>query len=506
MKKQYIKMNDNDKYLSLGNLFRLIKEISKNKSSALQGEIFCVLFEIESINDTTVNNYCVGCRGIGNEYKQIYINKEKRYRKNKNEFINNIIGIINIMDGVVHKELSEKYINSNESVICLANKLYNLAKNDDKVTQEFTNKLHMLLVDNNIYECLVEEILHIVLIHKQPIYEDELKKEVLENVLNDTSISSKDLQEYLSLKLREGINYDYSMKKLAHKGNAYANFELGSNEYYGYVTGSPRYNLAYEYLCKAAEFNHAGANYMLGSMYIKKLIGSGSNEELQKGYEFILKSYELGNIAACNFIGNMYFNGIYPLNKDVEMAKQYFLEASSNDYAFAYNNLGRIAENEGNLKEAFRLYLISADLGESWACNKVGEYYRLGVVEKNMDKAFYYYNKAIDNNYRIVCFYAFYNLAMYYYMNGYDTINKDEFKAIQYLEIASEHNILEARLELFKYYTKKYLRTRDEINYHKIMNYKKSIEIHDKYNEDVCKTVEKMIKELKSKREININI
>ena len=73
MKKQYIKLNNNDKHLSIGNLFRVIKEMSKNKTSALQSEIFCTIFEISDINETTVNNYCVGCRSIGNEYKQIFI-------------------------------------------------------------------------------------------------------------------------------------------------------------------------------------------------------------------------------------------------------------------------------------------------------------------------------------------------------------------------------------------------------------------------------------------------
>ena len=70
------------------------------------------------------------------------------------------------------------------------------------------NKLYLFINEGNIYQCLVEELLFIVLHKKQPVYEEELKVEVFEDVLNDTSISSVDLQEYLSLKLREGINYD----------------------------------------------------------------------------------------------------------------------------------------------------------------------------------------------------------------------------------------------------------------------------------------------------------
>ena len=73
----YIKLNDNYNHLSLGNLFNAIKENAKNKSSAIQSEIFCLIFNIDSISDTTVGNYCTGYRAIGSSYKQIYLNYRK---------------------------------------------------------------------------------------------------------------------------------------------------------------------------------------------------------------------------------------------------------------------------------------------------------------------------------------------------------------------------------------------------------------------------------------------
>lgn len=82
MNKVYIKMNNNEEYLSLGNVFRIIKEESKSKLNALQSEIFYSLFD-EYINDTTINNYCVGVRAIGDAYKQIMIHKQKKYEKRK---------------------------------------------------------------------------------------------------------------------------------------------------------------------------------------------------------------------------------------------------------------------------------------------------------------------------------------------------------------------------------------------------------------------------------------
>lgn len=505
MKKQYIKMNNNDEHLSLGNLFRVVKDSSKNKTSALQSELFCILFDLESINDTTVNNYCVGCRGIGSSYKQIYLNKEKRYNKDINEFTDNIIGLLSIVDGVIYNSINNKinFINNNDSARMIASKLYNLAKNDKQIIKEFTNKLFMLIDDNKIYECLVEELLFIVLHKKQPVYEDELKVEVFEDVLRDTSISSISLQEYLSLKLREGINYDYSMKKLAEAGNAYANFEIGSNEYYGFFAGYPRYNIALEYLEKAASMDHASANYMIGNMYIRELLGNGSNLELEKGYSYLEKSYKLGNVAASNLIGNMYYAGIYPLEKDLDKAIEYYKKAADNNYAYAINNLGKIEEEKGNVDEAYEYYFKSALLGESWACNKVGEYYRL--IKLDMEQAYYYYNKSLESNCRTVCYYAYYNLAKYFYKNGTDKVEKDNNKYLNYLDIASNNGILLATIELFYYYCSKYLNNREKGTLEKINFYKEVIECNKEYNDNLRIDIESKLKEIVKKKAIDIS-
>ncbi len=123
MNKNFIKLNDSDEHLSLGNLFRIIKENSKNKTGALQTEIFCILFEEESALSTTINNYCVGARSIGDSYKQKFINKKRRYQKKEEEFLPNIIALLEIMDGVLYKEETISFINTNKSANYLAKKL-----------------------------------------------------------------------------------------------------------------------------------------------------------------------------------------------------------------------------------------------------------------------------------------------------------------------------------------------------------------------------------------------
>ncbi len=502
MKRAYIKLNCDDNHLSLGNLFRIIKELSKNKTNALQTDLFCILFDIYDINDTTVNNYCVGIRSIGDKYKQIFINKRKKYEKNHKVFTDMIIDILSVIDGKnysVRKPID--FINCNEKLIALAKKLYNISKNDKQVPNDFSDQLSLYINNNDIYECLVEEICFVIIDKKQPLVESELKRGVLEDILNDTSISASDLELYLSLKLREGINYDYSMKELAKTGNAYANFELGSNEYYGYVKGYPRYDMAYSYLLVAANQNHPTANYILASMYINGLINNQSKEDLEEGYKYLEKAYSLGNVASINLMGKMYLRGIYPLKENHNKAKELFLLASESNYAYAYNNLGLLMELDANLFDALSFYLKAATLGESWACNKVGEYYR---KTGNKRKAYDFYIKAIDGNYQNICYYAYYNLAKYYYQNGFNEIRKDKDKYIEYLQIASNNDIFEASIELFLYFYEKYIKkgTGKEL----LLEYKQIIEEHPKYNKDIKTMIEKYMKDIKKKEDNGIEI
>ena len=157
MQKQYLKLNINDEHLSLGNFFRIIKDLSKNKTNALQTDLFCMLFDIYDVNDTTVNNYCVGIRSIGNKYKQIFIDRKNKYEHNKNIFTDTIINILNVIEGKVNIVNNPiEFINNNETLSILATKLYNLSKNDKQVTLDFSDNLNRLINEGNIYECLIE--------------------------------------------------------------------------------------------------------------------------------------------------------------------------------------------------------------------------------------------------------------------------------------------------------------------------------------------------------------
>ena len=509
MKKKYIKMNDNDDNLSLGNLFRIIKELSKNKTSAMQTELFCVLFEVLEVNDTTINNYCVGCRRIGDDYKQKYLNMQKKYENDKTIFFDIIINILSIIDGRVYVLDSDKkaFINKNENMKALCFKLYNIGKNDQSVNRPFLERIDMFLKNEDYYSMFVELLFYIVLYKKQPLYESDLKKEVMESILNDTYISCSGLQEYLVLKLRESINYDYSLKKMALEGNAYACFEIGSNEFCGYVKGYPRYEEAYRYLKIAASYNHAGACYMIGSMFYRGFLGKQTEDDYKIAYDNLVKASELGNIAAMNVLGLMYLHGDYPLEKNITKALECFNKGADNNYAFSLNNLGSYYEKLGDKKKAFVYYLKSADLEESWACNKVGQYYTNGeVVERNIVKAYYYYEKATLANHRTICYYAYYNLAKILMIGDVTSdILRDEQRALKYYEIASDHGIMEAALDLFLYYAGKYRNDKNHDWLDKVYKYKREIEQNKKFNEKIEKEINDKLSKICNQKEIDIS-
>ena len=506
--KKYIKLNIDDNHLSWGNFTRVIKENTINKTSALQVEIFCTIFDIPYIGDTTVNNYCTGIRGINDEYKQKYIIYKKKYLNDKNILLNTVTNLLTIIEGHIITEPNKlTYINNNNILKRICQKLYNISKNDKSVPSSLINNLSKLLNNNNLYETISNILFFIILEKKQPIYEENIKKEIIETLLNNTNISPSELEEYLNLKFSEGTNYNYSLNKLVNENNAYALYEMGINEYKGYIKGYPRYNISYTYFEKAAEKNHPSSFYIMSKMYYDHLIGEHTKEELTIAYNYLNRAIELGSIPAINQMGLLYLHGTYPVKKDINKAIEYFNKAINHNYAFAFNNLGKIYENKNNYKEAISQYEKSSTLGESWALNKLGEIYRQGIhVKKDMKKAFNYYIKALDSPIDNICFHAYYNLAKYYYLTGNTILTKDIDKALEYLTIASNHNHIKSSILLLYLYTKDYLQNSKENTFITIKNLTQKIENHPEYNQNTKKEIEDILQKIKEDNKINLDI
>ncbi len=394
--KKYIKMNNNKNYLSLGNIFDTIKSFSHNKENAMQSELFCTLLGIESINNTTVNNYCVGSRAISVEYKKIIIELKNNLSTNQLVYLKPMLNLISILDDYIYKDEDIKLINNNEKLKKICESMLNLAKNDDHIDNEFIDKNEKLIENNNLYMAFINMFIYAILDNTQPIYKQSI----------DIKINKEELEDYLKIKLYEGFSYTNSLIELSKKNNIYACAELGSMEFYGEITGVRNFEKSYEYYLKAANKNYPKACFMIANLILTKKV----NKDFNTLWKYLNKAIELGSSAGLNTMGLCYKYGINKDSKiDLEKAKYYFDLAAQDGYVYAYNNLGLLCDDEN---EAINYFKISADMGESWALNKVGEYYR---KKNDLTKAYIYYKKSIEAPIKERNKWGYYNLAKYFY-------------------------------------------------------------------------------------------
>lgn len=398
MKKRYIKMNEKN-ILSLGNICNCIKEVSCGKS-AMQKEIFCVLFNTNDINNTTVNNYIIGIRAIGVLYKKVYIDLYNKYKEDKNIFCDIVINIISLLDEKIYNINENKldFINNNYNFNNLCIKILDICNKDNSLSEDFVNKLNSFVKHNNLYDMFVLALYHSIVVNKQPIFVNDV----------NVSFNKNELENYMKVKLYEGVSYVSSLILLSKNKNMYACAEIGSLAYDGLINGNADYNMAYKYYLIAADKGHPKACYMIANLIYKGFV----KENVNIMWKYLNKGIKLGSNAAINLKGLCYLNGVNPKNIiNKNKAIEYFNEASKSGYAFAYNNLGYIYEKDNDMNKAIEYYKISADLGNSWALNKMGEYYR---NKGDMETAYLYYTMSNDAPINERCKWAKYNLEKYF--------------------------------------------------------------------------------------------
>ncbi len=381
MKKNYIKMNDGN-YLSLGNVINTIKKVSNN-NSAMQTEIFCSIFGVNNVGTTTINNYCIGIRAIGLEYKELFKNKY-----DNDNLLDNVKSVINILEDKIYEE----DINDSDKFKLVIDELLTIVDNDPHITRD-----RFIKEDN--YHTFIELLYYAILENKQPIYKQDI----------NIKYNKDELEDYMKVKLYMGHSHISDLIELANKNNMYACAELGSMEYDGLISGKPNYEKSYEYYLKAANKNHPKGCWMVANLIFNKRV----KYDFDTMWKYLNKSIDLGSSAGYNTLGLCYKKGINLENKiDLEKAKYYFEISSELGNAFAFNNIGKLYEEEGNIEEAIKYYKTSADMGNGWALNKVGEYYR--TVEKDLDKAYIYYKKATEAPINERSSFAEKNLEQYY--------------------------------------------------------------------------------------------
>lgn len=515
-KKNYVKLNNNNRHLSLGNLFRILKEETNNKNFTIQSEIFCILFDIDSISDTTVNNYCTGVRAINSTYKNIYVEWRQKYQKDETIFKNIILNIIATIDNknvYITKDYfnqSIDVINSNTKFHKVCLRLYNISKNDLEVTKEFSGLLKRLLDQKNLYRFFVEVLFFVILDKKQPVYIEDKFMDTLDDFLYSSEVSSDDAIEFVTVQLRGGLWSIRGVHELAKKDNPYACFEMGSLELYGQVAGYPRYQESYNFFMRAAAKNHPNAIWAIGHLYYNGFIGTRSREDLKNAFKYFNRARHLNCISAINSLGTVFKNGDVPfIHKDLKKAKKLFEFAADKNYVYAINNLGIMLEEEGNLKKAKELYKSSAAQGESWARNKLGQMYRQGIgTKKNLKKAFDYYTLATDATVYSINFWSKYNLAHYFYETGVADIGiaKDLDKSITLLQECVEHGIYKAYEDLIYIYFEKYKETENTEFLKKAKEYASIYTCMDECDDETIDRINAQLKGISKKKQISFDV
>ena len=454
-KKNFIRLNINDNYLSLGNFFRIIKEESNSKNTFLQSDLFCTIFNIDYIADSTVNNYCTGFRAINSSYKSYFLELKKQYQTNNLILKDTIIQILSLLENVNFKEdTSIDIINNNEKILHVCNRLYSISKNDSEISNSFTEKLYILLNNNDLYNFIALVLFYIILDKKQPILVEESFSNIVEKNIYDTNISLNDIKDFINIQLNSGIWSIRGINQLAKTNNPFACFEMASLEFYGLIAGYPRYDKAYEYYKIAADNKHPTANWAIGYMYYTGKIGSLSRHDKYLSFKYFNKARKLNCSNAYNSLGLIILNEhISRIKANQNKAIEFFNKAISLGNVYAYNNLGKIYEKEQNLSKAFYYYEQAANLGESWALNKIGEFYRTGsYLKKDLKKAFDYYKQSSEAPIFTICEWSKYNLAKYFYLDGNLEIGvkQDLNKALELLDSIYSKEIIDLSLDLKK--------------------------------------------------------
>lgn len=499
--KNFIRMNVDDNYLSLGNLFRIIKEKADTNNTFWQPTLFSIIFDTDDIADSTINNYCTGLRAINPKYKKYITNLKIKFEKNNEVLIPILSKILNLVksENIVYENIEQ--INNCENLKKICQRLYYISKNDIGVDNNLSIELYKLLENNDLYNFFAIVLFYVVLDNKQPIFYNNVLNKIIEENIYDTNISMKDIQDFIAIQLSSWTYSMRTIKELVESKNPLACFEIGSLEYSGIITGKPRYEKAYEYYKIAADNNHPIANWVIGHLYYSGLIGNKEKRDMYLAIKYFNKSRKLNCSYSYNSFGLMYLNGnMKHIEKNKLKAIQYFEKAIELDNVYAYNNLGKIYENDGNTSKAYEYYKKAASLGESWALNKLGEFYRKGIaVKKDLKKAFEYYTKSSEATIYTLCHWSKYNLAKYYYKDGNLEcgIEKDISKAIELLDEVSPY-IIDAVEELIYIYYGLYLNNN---NYYDLLQkYINLCQNHKDYNEEIGKRINNILLDIHDKK------
>ena len=182
--------------------------------------------------------------------------------------------------------------------------------------------------------------------------------------------------------------------KLAQNGYVPGMTRYGRCFYYGWGCQKD-YKQAFYWLNKASELGDADAWLTLGHSYI---LGDGVEKDFEKAAEFYQKSADAGNAEAMNNIGICYLNG-EGVEENINLATYWFEKGANAGDEEAQYNIAISYRDNGDIKNSFKYFKMSAENGYVSAYDGVGKCYLKGEgTDRDEEKAVYWFEKGVENN------------------------------------------------------------------------------------------------------------
>ncbi len=202
-------------------------------------------------------------------------------------------------------------------------------------------------------------------------------------------------------------------KKLANKGNTFAQRHLGRLYINGDKPLKQNYKEAMSWYMKSAENNDTWAQYSVGEMY---QLGQGMKKDIKSAIFWYTKSADLNNSSSQIHLGDLYYEG-KDVKQNYNKALNWYIKAAENKNAWFYKNGNARAQIKiadmyydgvgvkKDYKKAFKWFMKAAKQNVAYAQFSIGWMYASGEwATRNFKKSFKWYLRAAEQGHAVAQF------------------------------------------------------------------------------------------------------
>lgn len=134
---------------------------------------------------------------------------------------------------------------------------------------------------------------------------------------------------------------------------------------------------------------------------IKESQTAYEEEDYGKAFELLKQAAELGDDLALENLGIVYKKGDMNIDKNLEIANQWFIKAAAQGSVYSMEQLADNYQNGDGVPQddikSLKYFKMAAESGSTYALYTMGNYHLQGkFVEQDYTKALEYFKKAAD--------------------------------------------------------------------------------------------------------------